>query len=46
MESSLPLGSTLHTHSLPLSLVLKVVSPFQKLGWYSDMNPLSAYAYK
>lgn len=38
-------GSTLHTHSLPMSLAVEVVSPFQKLGWYSGMNPLSAYVW-
>lgn len=49
MESTVPeVGvwrSTLHPHSLSMSLVIKVVSPFQKLGWYSDMNPLSAYVW-
>lgn len=49
MENTVPevgvWGSTLHPHSLPVSLVVEVVSPFQKLGWYSDMTPLSAYVW-
>lgn len=32
-------------HSLPLSLVVEVVSPFQKLWWCNDMNHLSAYVW-